>query len=69
MKSAVSVAKFTAGVVDTGSAPWLKNISTNFRKNSKIPFCYFQGLGETWFMEKTWSKKSCDTDPVSNVQK
>jgi hypothetical protein len=26
--------KFT-GVVDTGGAPWLANISANFRKNSK----------------------------------
>jgi hypothetical protein len=28
------VAKFTAGVVDTGVAPWLANISVNFRKKS-----------------------------------
>ncbi len=27
--------KFAAGVVDTGGAPWLANISANFRKNSK----------------------------------
>ena len=26
---------FAAGVVDTGGAPWLANISANFRKNSK----------------------------------
>ena len=29
------VAKFATGVVDTGGAPWLANISANFRKNSK----------------------------------
>ncbi len=29
------VAKFATGVVDTGGAPWLVNISANFRKNSK----------------------------------
>jgi hypothetical protein len=27
--------KFAAGVVDTGGAPWLANISANFRKNLK----------------------------------
>jgi hypothetical protein len=32
---AVLVAKFAAGVVDTGGAHSLANISTNFRKNSK----------------------------------
>jgi hypothetical protein len=25
----------TTGAVDTGDAPWLANISANFRKNSK----------------------------------
>jgi hypothetical protein len=29
------VAKFATDVVDTGGAPWLANISANFRKNSK----------------------------------
>jgi hypothetical protein len=29
------VAKFATGVVDTGGAPRLANISANFRKNSK----------------------------------
>ncbi len=27
--------KFAAGIADTGGAPWLANISANFRKNSK----------------------------------
>jgi hypothetical protein len=31
------VAKFAAGVVDTGGQPWAANISANFRKNSKRP--------------------------------
>jgi hypothetical protein len=29
--------KFTTGVVDTGAASWVVNISANFRKNSKKP--------------------------------
>ncbi len=29
------VAKFAVGVVDTGGAPWLANISTNFQKDLK----------------------------------
>ncbi len=48
--------QFAIGVIDTGGAPWLANISANFRKNSKWPYCYFQGLGGRWFMKKTWSK-------------
>ncbi len=27
--------KFATAVVDTGGAPWLANISANFRKHSK----------------------------------
>jgi hypothetical protein len=34
--TAVIVEKFAAGVVDTGGAPSLANISANFRKNSKL---------------------------------
>ncbi len=60
---AVPVAKFAAGVVETGGkyitgvvdtcgAPWLENISANFRKNYKWPKCYFQGLGTRWLMKK-----------------
>ncbi len=56
--------QFATGVIDTGGAPWLANISANFRKNSKWPYCYFQGLGGRWFMKKTWSKKSNDTVPL-----
>jgi hypothetical protein len=35
-----------AGVVDTGGAPSLANISANFRKNWKSPYVIFRGLGE-----------------------
>jgi hypothetical protein len=51
------VAKFAAGVLetngkfatnigDTGGAPTLANISANFLKDSKLPQCYFLGLGK-----------------------
>ncbi len=40
------MAKFGAGVVDTGGAPSLANISANFRKNMKSPYVIFGGLGE-----------------------
>ncbi len=46
--------QFATGVVDTGGAHWLANISANF-----------QGLGRRWFMKKTWSKKSRDTVPLN----
>ncbi len=48
--------KFAPGVVDTGGAPWIMNISANFRKNMKWPYCYFQGLGGRWFMKKSEAK-------------
>jgi hypothetical protein len=37
--------KFANGVVDTGGQPLAANISANFRKNSKRPLWYSQGLG------------------------
>jgi hypothetical protein len=37
--------KFATGVVDTGGAPWLANISANFRKNSKRSKWNTLGLG------------------------
>jgi hypothetical protein len=61
------VAKFATGVVDTCGAPWLANISANFRKNLKWSLCYYQRLGGRWFMKKTWSKKSCDTVPLRSL--
>ncbi len=53
-------------VNDTGGAPWDTNISVNFRKNSKRPKWYTQGLGGNWFMKKTRSRKSRDPVPLSN---
>ncbi len=47
-----------------GGAPWLASISANFRKNSKLSYCYFQGLGEDVHEKKIWSKKSHDTVPL-----
>jgi hypothetical protein len=61
------VEKFATSVVDTGGAPWLANISANFRKNSKRFYWDTLGLGGNWFMKKTWSKKSRDTVPLSRV--
>ncbi len=57
--------KFSTGVVDTGGAPWLANISANFRKNSKRSQWNTLGLGGNWFMKKTRSKKSRDTVPLT----
>ncbi len=59
--------KFATGVVDTGGAPWLADISANFRKNSKRSYCNTLGLGGNWFIKKTRSKKSCDTVPLISV--
>ncbi len=39
-------------------SPWLGNISVNFRKNLKLPYCYFKGFGGRWLMKNTWSKNS-----------
>jgi hypothetical protein len=41
------VEKFAAGVVDSGGAPWLANISANFRKNLKRAKWILWGWGET----------------------
>jgi hypothetical protein len=54
------VAKFATEVVDTGGAPWLANISANFRKNSKWPPVLLSGAWGNMIHEKIWSKKSCD---------
>ncbi len=56
--------KSATGVVDTGGAPWLANISANFRKNSKRSKWNTLGLGGNWCMNKTRSKKSRDTVPL-----
>ncbi len=57
--------KFATGVVDTGGAHWLTNISANFRKNSKRSKWNTLGLGGSWSMKKTRSKKSRDTVPLN----
>ncbi len=44
--------KFATGVVDTGGAPYLANISANFRKNSKRSKWNTLGWGET----DSWKK-------------
>jgi hypothetical protein len=36
---------FATGVVDTGGKPLAANISANFRKSSKRPSWYTQGIG------------------------
>ncbi len=51
-------------VNDTGGAPWAANISANFWTKSKRPYWYTKGLGGNWFLEKTRSRKSCDTVPL-----
>ncbi len=56
--------KFATGVIDTGGAPWLTNISANFRKNSKRFKWNTLGLGGNCYMKKTRSKKSRDTVPL-----
>ncbi len=43
--------KFATGVIDTDGQPLAANISANFRKNSKRPQWYTQGLGGNWFMK------------------
>jgi hypothetical protein len=49
--------KFSISVVDTGGAPLIANIFTNFSKKLKQPYCYFQGLGGRLFMEKNLKQK------------
>ncbi len=44
--------KFAAGVVDTGGAPWLANISANFRKIRNGLNGILWGWGET----DSWKK-------------
>ncbi len=66
--TAVTGAKFAAGIVDIGGAPCLPNISENFRRNSKWPNYYIQGLGVRWLMKKTWSNKSRDTVPLKGFR-
>ncbi len=49
---AVRVAKFAAGVVDTGGAPGLANISANFRKKIEVTPKLFSGAWGKMIHEK-----------------
>ena len=60
----VPVTKFATGVVDTGGAPWLANISTNFGTNRKWPLYYFQGLSRESGEEKTKVRPDCSFAPT-----
>jgi hypothetical protein len=53
---------FATGVVDTGGAPCLANITANFRND---PHAIFRGLRE----DDSKSKKSCDTVPFKQLTK
>ncbi len=50
--------KFATGIIDTGGAPWLANISVNLWKNLQM---LFSGAWGRWFIRKTLSKNSRDT--------
>ncbi len=53
------MAKFAAGVVDTGGAP--------FEKNRYDTYVIIGGLGEDDSWKKTWSKKSRDTVTLNGL--
>ncbi len=55
---------FAAGVVDTGGQPWAANISANFRKKSKRPKWYTQGLWGKLLHDKNQKQKSRDSVPL-----
>ena len=51
------VAKFAAGVVDTGGAPLLANISANFRKKFETVLMGYSGAGGKLIHEKNQKQK------------
>ncbi len=53
--------KFATGVVDTGGAPCLGNISANFRKNSQIALMLNSGAWGKVIHEKTLNQKNLVT--------
>jgi hypothetical protein len=57
------VAKFAAGVVDTGDAPSL--VSAYFRKQFKMTLVLFSGAWGKMIHEKKLKQKSCDTVPLN----
>jgi len=62
------VEKFATGVVDTGGAPWLANISANFRNIRNGPNGILWGWVETDSWKKTRSKKSRYTVPLNRIR-
>ncbi len=56
--------KFADGIVGTGGARWLANISVNFQKNLNGLNGIIRGWGETDSWKKNRSKKSRDTVPL-----
>jgi hypothetical protein len=50
------VVEFAASVVETGGAPWLANISANFRKKLERPNVIFRGLLEVNSWKKSEAK-------------
>jgi hypothetical protein len=53
----VLVAKFAAGVVDTGGAPGPANISRKFRKKFEITYMLFSGAWRKMIHEKNQKLK------------
>ncbi len=51
------VANFAAGVIDTGGAPWLANISANFRKKFETVLMGYSGAGGKLIHEKNQKQK------------
>jgi hypothetical protein len=55
------VAKYAPGVIDTGGAPLLANISMNFRKKIEMVLMGYSGVGKI-----PETKKTRDTVPLNN---
>ncbi len=55
--------KFAAGVVDTGGAPCLANISANVRKKFEMTLTLLSEAGGKMIHEKNQKQKSRDTVP------
>ncbi len=57
-----------ATVNDTGGAPWALNISAKFRKNLETALIVYSRARGKLIHEKTRSRKSRDTVPLSDQQ-
>ncbi len=55
--------KFATGIFDTGGAPWLANISANFRKKFELILMLFSEAWGKVIHEKNLKQKSRDTVP------